>query len=135
MGLRRYLLLTWFRNVGFLRYWTPGNIPLFLLAAPMLTILIKSAWWGIRLPRPDARIMVFAIPQLLLAVAAITNYHTQIILRLSSGNFVWYWWIATLLSAPLAAGGKKNWSPWVVRWMVIYSCIQTVLFAGFLPPA
>ncbi|KAK3401573.1 GPI mannosyltransferase 2 [Sordaria brevicollis] len=29
-------------NVGFLRYWTLPNIPLFLLAAPMLTILVKS---------------------------------------------------------------------------------------------
>lgn len=31
------------RNVGFLRYWTLPNIPLFLLAAPMLAILVKSA--------------------------------------------------------------------------------------------
>ncbi|EAA29338.1 glycosyltransferase family 76 protein [Neurospora crassa] len=30
-------------NVGFLRYWTLPNIPLFLLAAPMLAILVKSA--------------------------------------------------------------------------------------------
>ncbi|KAK1775088.1 GPI mannosyltransferase [Copromyces sp. CBS 386.78] len=30
-------------NVGFFRYWTLPNIPLFLLAAPMLAILVKSA--------------------------------------------------------------------------------------------
>lgn len=122
------------RNVGFLRYWTMGNIPLYVLAAPMLVVLIKSAMWGITLPRPDSRIMVFAVPQLLLAVAAITNYHTQVILRLSSGNFVWYWWVATMLTAG-AKAGERDWGMWIVRWMVVYSCIQTVLFAGFLPPA
>jgi phosphatidylinositol glycan class V len=30
------------RNTGFLRYWTVSNLPLFLLAAPMLTILVVS---------------------------------------------------------------------------------------------
>ncbi|KAL2119659.1 hypothetical protein VTJ04DRAFT_6620 [Mycothermus thermophilus] len=29
-------------NTGFLRYWTVSNLPLFLLAAPMLTILVVS---------------------------------------------------------------------------------------------
>lgn len=34
-------------NVGFLRYWTAGNIPLFLLAAPILYILTRSSAWAI----------------------------------------------------------------------------------------
>ena len=36
--------LTPFRGVGFLKYWTLSNLPLFLLATPMLCILSLSAW-------------------------------------------------------------------------------------------
>ncbi|KAI9753883.1 MAG: 60S ribosomal protein L8B [Chaenotheca gracillima] len=35
-------------NVGFLRYWTLSNLPLFLLASPMLVIMSLSAVWAIR---------------------------------------------------------------------------------------
>ena len=31
-------------NVGFLRYWTLSNVPLFLLAAPVLSLMAISAW-------------------------------------------------------------------------------------------
>ncbi|EGU81379.1 hypothetical protein HZS61_013566 [Fusarium oxysporum f. sp. conglutinans] len=45
-------------NVGFLRYWTPNQIPLFLLAAPMLTILIKSGTEVMRGPSRGLRAMI-----------------------------------------------------------------------------
>ncbi|QGI60934.1 hypothetical protein CEK26_004904 [Fusarium fujikuroi] len=45
-------------NVGFLRYWTPNQIPLFLLAAPMLTILIKSGTEVVREPSRGLRAMI-----------------------------------------------------------------------------
>ena len=38
--------LTIFRGVGFLKYWTLSNSPLFLLASPMLFVLIYSAVWA-----------------------------------------------------------------------------------------
>ena len=34
------------RNIGFLHYWSLGNIPLFLLATPVLTLLFTSAFWA-----------------------------------------------------------------------------------------
>lgn len=37
-----------FRNVGFLRYWTMSNLPLFLLAGPMLAIMLSSSIWAVR---------------------------------------------------------------------------------------
>lgn len=33
------------RNTGFLKYWTFSNLPLFILAAPMLCILTSSGIW------------------------------------------------------------------------------------------
>ncbi|KAH6685062.1 mannosyltransferase [Plectosphaerella plurivora] len=41
-------------GVGFLRYWTVSNIPLFLLAAPVLTILIKS---GIEIAKQPSQLV------------------------------------------------------------------------------
>jgi GPI mannosyltransferase 2 len=42
------------RNVGFLRYWTIGNLPLFLLSAPMLYLLTISGLDILkRTPRAD----------------------------------------------------------------------------------
>ncbi|KAI9846257.1 MAG: ER membrane glycoprotein subunit of the GPI transamidase complex-like protein [Sclerophora amabilis] len=35
-------------NVGFLRYWTVSNLPLFGLAAPMLALMFQSAIWAIK---------------------------------------------------------------------------------------
>lgn len=120
------LTTTCVRNVGFLRYWSVSNMPLFLLAAPMLYIMIRSAIWGWTMaPGPRMRrpvnserrndlpssvspatgliatrelIGCFALPQFVLAMLALTSYHVQIINRLSSGYPVWYWWLATMIA-------------------------------------
>ena len=75
------------RNVGFLRYWTPGNIPLFLLATPVLYLLIKSGLQYIREPlsvttekptpanSPQLTVLIraMALSQLILAILAIQS--------------------------------------------------------------
>ena len=116
-----------YRGVGLLQYWTLSNLPLFLLAAPMLYILLKSSYWTWRVDAfmiafpseqgsknysgkapwasatgPDLHIdraiaRRFAIPQVVLAALALTSYHVQIINRLSSGYPIWYWWLASLI--------------------------------------
>ena len=148
--------------MGFLRYWKMNNIPYFAMGAPMITVLIKSAIDVIRNPdfvlnrgrvgrvtgkneaavrhgiataAEGARLSFFcrsmSAVQLLLAGFSITNYHVQIITRLSSGYPIWYLW--------LAAGLRDKSRSVVARKMVIfiimYCCIQGVLFAYFLPPA
>ncbi|KAI4604282.1 ER membrane glycoprotein subunit of the GPI transamidase complex-like protein [Pestalotiopsis sp. 9143b] len=133
-------------NVGFLRYWVPGNIPLFLLASPMIYLLCKSGWsmlgdsvMEMKSPKtpadafsgPSLLIAAMAFSQLLLAGASVTTYHIQIITRLSSACPLWYFWLAQQLGQ---AGTSKS-AGGVVMYMVIYATIQGALFASFLPPA
>ncbi|KAL8921546.1 MAG: hypothetical protein Q9208_005700 [Pyrenodesmia sp. 3 TL-2023] len=149
-------------NVGFLRYWTLSNAPLFLLAAPMLFIMISSGLWfwssnidggklGIDKAEesrdlaeplwmsPVGRVLTsrLAVPQVLLSVLALTTYHVQVITRLSSGYPLWYWWLASSIvyQEPLRLGTCSIPMKVVVRWMVLYALIQAGLFAAFLPPA
>ena len=97
-------------EVGFLRYWTLNNLPLFLLAGPMLVIMLYTGYIGLFHSRLAATAChqshqaksrseekVFnhvmprlALPQLILAATAATSFHVQIINRISSGYPVWY---------------------------------------------
>lgn len=139
--------LTLTRNVGLFRYWTLPNIPLFLLAAPILVVMIVSGLWGAGVGSTvgieaasfeRGVIRKLAFPQIVLALLAITSYHVQIITRLSSGYMVWYWWVACQMPAGGRVAERKEGADWpkrVVRYMVVYGVVQGVLFAGFLPPA
>ncbi|GAP86846.1 putative GPI mannosyltransferase 2 [Rosellinia necatrix] len=132
-------------NVGFLRYWTPGNIPLFLLASPMLYFLAKSGAKFLfeplisnegaksaAAPEGAGRLLrSMALAQVILTALAITTYHIQIITRISSGYPLWYWWLAAQLSQDETSGMGKN----IVVFMIMYASIQGALFASFLPPA
>ncbi|KAF2103655.1 mannosyltransferase [Rhizodiscina lignyota] len=144
-------------NVGFLRYWTLSNLPLFLIAAPSIYLLFSTAIQCIRQASnyraktsstaqketPDvqqarARAVLclyrFALPQALLAVLALTNFHVQIITRMASAYPVWYFALAQAITKKeKLVGGLKP--ELVVRWMVMYALIQGGLFASFLPPA
>lgn len=161
-------LIIWVRGVGLFRYWTISNLPLFLLAAPMLYILLHSGVWawngdighkdsdpgqtqgggGVTSPQissVDLQLTVdpaiafrYAVPQIMLAVLAISTYHVQVITRISSGYPVWYWWLASLILEDRNTtykGMKLNPAKLITRWMVIYAVVQGGLFADFLPPA
>lgn len=79
-----------------------------------------------------------AVPQMILAILALTTYHVQIITRISSGYPVWYWWLTSMIldCREFDFLGKK-WSvaEGISKWMVLYALIQGGLFASFLPPA
>lgn len=132
------------RNNGFLTYWTVSNIPLFLLAAPILAIMFYSAIIAVRgqLGQSSSAcwspvsghtavrrslVLRLAIPQGILAVMALTNLHVQIINRICSGYPVWYWFLAALEGTRAFGVGVKA--------MTLYAGIQAVLFGSFLPPA
>ncbi|GKT50994.1 GPI mannosyltransferase 2 [Colletotrichum spaethianum] len=140
-------------GVGLFRYWTLSNIPLFLLAAPVLGLLIVSGWHVMTTPSGLARspteekpllrldgtkaalVFSMAAAQVLLAVMAITTYHVQIITRIASGYAVWYWWAAGCLLDDSADGKRRHLGGKIVTFSVMYAAIQGVLFASFLPPA
>jgi len=149
-------------NVGFLSYWTPNNIPLFLLAAPMLAVLSTTALAVLLEPqvllaaveepsKPSAEsskklfthvAFQLAVPQVILAAMAITSFHVQIINRISSGCSLWYIVLAVLVADHHSRGpqqgllrllrGRKE---VLVRVMVGYAVVQGGLYAAFLPPA
>jgi phosphatidylinositol glycan class V len=149
------------RNVGFLRYWTLPNLPLFLMAAPMLWLLFQSSvtFFRASTQQPSVhstrsltsginksraanmevcQLPQLALPQLALATAAITSFHVQIINRISSGYPIWYLTVAQWLTArntSQSTDERATTSQYVIRGMVVYSIVQGVLFAGFLPPA
>lgn len=79
-----------------------------------------------------------ALPQLLLALAAATSFHVQIVNRIASGYPIWYLTVAVWLAdkkSDLRAGKRAESGQWAVRAMVMYAMIQGMLYANFLPPA
>lgn len=153
-----------FRNVGFLRYWKLSNVPLFILAFPMLTIMTVSCIWAMQVrigdgnvsgsPSPAGRLQEsgkwhllksLAAPQLVLSILALTSYHVQIITRISSGYCIWYFWLSNsvIVSIEKSPNLKEDkWKSWklggstgVVMYIIIYATIQAGLFSSFLPPA
>jgi len=141
-------------NTGLFRYWTLSNLPLFLLAMPCLWILLVSSAWAYPtspisatlgdLPTRDTfdreSLIRLAMPQAVLALAALTSYHVQIINRLSSGYPLWYIWLASMIATPREHSAnnlisRKKAGELMVRTMAIYAIVQGGLFASFLPPA
>ncbi|KAK1992067.1 mannosyltransferase [Colletotrichum falcatum] len=140
-------------GVGLFRYWTPSNLPLFILATPVLGLLIVSGWDVMNRPsglartptadkplpqRNDTRstlVFSMAAAQVLLAVLAITTYHVQIITRIASGYAAWCWWAAACLLDDGADGKRRGLGGKIVTFSVMYAAVQGVLFASFLPPA
>ncbi|KAH0012936.1 DUF409 domain protein, partial [Aureobasidium melanogenum] len=104
-------------NVGFLRYWTLSNIPLFLLALPMLCVLISTGFVAPTLnleppgrPKPEnsrhksVYIACLTLPQILVAFLALTTFHVQIINRIATGYPIWYIVLAAAFVSPNMVG-------------------------------
>lgn len=137
--------------MGFLRYWTVSNLPLFLLAAPVLFIMGKSALWALQAPStlrvqsedqtpsslsPGSMLFRLAVPQGLLAALALTSYHVQIVNRISSGYPVWYWYLVCIGLESLQDPRKSSRGlDFAAQAMIAYALIQGVLYGSFLPPA
>lgn len=128
-------------NVGLFRYWTVSNIPLFLLAAPMLYVLLITSFKVFQYSTPRNQMeksLTFitcrlALPQVATAVLTLTTAHVQIVNRLSSGYPVWLMYLAkTVVSFDPK---EQGWAKFIVRLMVVYGVVQAVLFSAFLPPA
>lgn len=128
-----------YRNVGFFKYWTFSNLPLFVLAAPVLATVLYSSFVALtaRLgpySAGDINLARLAIVQGILAIMALTTIHVQIINRIASAYPVWYWYLATLALEDSKSSGRRMFVV-VVQGMAMYALIQAVLFGSFLPPA
>jgi GPI mannosyltransferase 2 len=137
------------RDVGLFRYWTASNLPLFLLAMPCLWMLLASSVWACTYPTSNISTVAnldkdslirLAMPQVVLALAAFTSYHVQIINRLSSGYPLWYIWLASAINVPAKQPHdtlirRRGTAQLIVRSIAIYAIVQGGLFASFLPPA
>jgi phosphatidylinositol glycan class V len=130
-----------------------------MIAAPMLWLLLESSVTvlsglfppprhGSSVPQTSATGVArntplvmhsfpeLAIPQLVLAIAAITSFHVQIVNRIASGYPTWYTTIATWLVDESFDGSKhQRQSHWIICGMITYGLVQGMLFANFLPPA
>lgn len=113
-------------NNGFLNYFTLGNIPLFIIAAPQVIIICLSiykfrSWDGIKPLLLTSLIYIFV---------QVTVMHVQIVNRVSTFIPLHLWYVSYLLALPNNKIGKN-----ITRWWIIWALIQTALFAAFLPPA
>lgn len=107
-------------DVGFGRYFTLSNLPLFLLAAPTYALLALSA-----------ELSISGVQQSLLAALTFTSAHAQIITRQQCAFPCMYWFLARKL---VQRPDERRWRLFIGFWLA-YGCIQAVLFGAYLPPA
>ncbi|EPX72770.1 pig-V [Schizosaccharomyces octosporus yFS286] len=121
-------------NIGFLSYWTPNNIPNFLLACITIVPLVFSLWYSTSFIRTDATIRYLFILSLFYLYLGIFQMHTQVINRLSSAFPLLYWSLAHAWSRSSSLHIRKFTEAILFSW-VLYSLIQAGLYGSFLPPA
>ncbi|GMM49423.1 GPI-anchor transamidase [Starmerella bacillaris] len=107
---------------GFLQYWTPNNIPNFILAIPSLILLCFSANFLIR-----RRKYALACVHIVMFIGALFFWNVQIITRISSCLPGMYLYLAYIY--PKTSG--KVW----IAYSAIWSVIQAALYGAFMPPA
>ncbi|KAG6857278.1 hypothetical protein H0H87_007111 [Tephrocybe sp. NHM501043] len=133
---------------GFLRYWTPAQIPNFIIGAPPLVLLIVFSVHNLRktfLPAVTSRlfggeertetpletlaITPHLIHSLVMCITLLFFSHTQIVLRLAAALPALYWAAAWLFIR------EGRWGRVWVRWSIVWGLISVGLWVAFLPPA
>ena len=131
-------------NVGFLQYWTPQQLPNFLLAAPVLVLLSYYSTQSVRSfansltykvhprglsPFESQSLAPHGIHAFIFTSIIVFASHTQIILRFAASLPFTYWSAARLLVEHPRLG------KWWVGWSVVWGAVSLVLWSTFLPPA
>ena len=116
-------------NVGFLKYWTMNNIPNFILVAPVLSFNIYAINYMINYLPKYRKLLPIIIINSLTLIGGVFFWNIQILNRITSFSPLLYWTLADNQQ------DGKYWVRYVIYYSILWSCIQAVLFAGFLPPA
>ncbi|KAL4268204.1 GPI mannosyltransferase 2 [Pleurotus pulmonarius] len=136
-------------NVGLFKYWTPQQLPNFILPAPALLLLFSFTYWYLRdlhlhwraaMEQPSSassprspfltiKLAPHVIHTCFMGVTLLVASHTQITLRLAASMPTIYWAAAWLhYDQPSLA---RLW----VWWSFLWGGISIVLWTAFLPPA
>ncbi|ORY81493.1 hypothetical protein BCR37DRAFT_46236 [Protomyces lactucae-debilis] len=107
-------------HVGFGRYFTLNNLPLFLLSAPSYLLCLVSL-----------DVSLSGIQQGLLTFLTFTTAHAQIITRMMAAFPGVYWFLARRV---VQENESQGWR-WAIHGWILYGLCQAVLFGAHLPPA
>ena len=121
-----------YRNVGFLSYWTPAQIPNILLALPILATASHGSYTYFTHPS-DPRLTPLYLHHVGMTVLLLLSSHTQIVLRVCSGDAVLWWSVARLVFED--DGRVTRVGRWWIGWVVVWGAVSIVLWAGHYPPA
>jgi len=131
-------------GVGFLKYWTPQQLPNFLFAAPVLMLLSYYSTQSVCLfanrlfykdkprglsPFEPQSLAPHGIHAFVFTSILLFASHTQIILRFAASLPFTYWSAARLLVEHPRLG------KWWVGWSIVWGAVSLVLWSAFLPPA
>ncbi|CAH2351987.1 GPI mannosyltransferase 2 [[Candida] railenensis] len=120
-------------NIGFLSYWTPNNIPNFILPLPTIILTILGAkWFTSRYPFQN--ILPIILVNIILLIGGVFWWHTQILTRISTFLPLMYWYVASLDIVGSSHEDERIYS-WTINYFIIWGLFQTALFGAFLPPA
>lgn len=119
-------------NNGFLKYWTPNNIPNFIFGAPSILLLGLSIRYFAYLNPIKALVPVLIINGVFLSMLLLF-WHVQIVTRVHTFLPTMYWLVAGMTTQPHAL--HKKWAEICVTYFFVWNVAQVALFGAFLPPA
>lgn len=121
-------------NVGFLKYWTPNNIPNFAFAAPTVAIhALAIKEFVSKLPVMPRFVSLIAFTAMTVA-GAVFFWNTQIITRMVWVTPLTVWYLALQLTSPETTTPLR-WTRIYISYALVWIPLQLALFAAFLPPA
>lgn len=119
-------------NNGFLRYWTPNNVPNFVFAAPTLALLALGTRYFLY-TYPVQRAVPVLLVNAVFVVLLVLNWHVQIVTRIHTFLPNVYWFVAGL--ATQRSPSENRAARWCISYMLLWGVVQVALFGAFLPPA